>query len=188
MANQLQKTTCLIILQYQVFLQRLHDTTAVNRKLRTGGNPAESMFDCFHLYWQPGGSDRIGCTVFMDGSRTLLDCEAPPWMAFGDWAISIYYEVLRFAVFLNEMLDLWLWPFSTVISRVFWQECLIETPESVWVPFPLLGLLELCQLAYTCSIVLCLTHPRLAPSHSASLCVFRGFMEWFSTALKCSIL
>ena len=28
------------------------------------------------------------------------------------------------------------------------QECFVETPESVWVPFLLLGLLELCQLAY----------------------------------------
>ena len=28
------------------------------------------------------------------------------------------------------------------------QECLVETPESVWVPFLLLGLLELYQLAY----------------------------------------
>ena len=54
--------------------------------------------------------------------------------------------------FLNEKLDLLLcfacWPFLTVLCKVFWQECLIETPESVWVPFPLLDLLDLCQLAY----------------------------------------
>ena len=37
-----------------------------------------------------------GCTVFMDGSHTLLDSEAPPWLVFGDWAISVHYEVLRF--------------------------------------------------------------------------------------------
>ena len=66
----------------------------------------------------------------------------PDW-SFSD--ISVHYEILRFAVFLNEKLDLWLcfacWPFSTVLPQVSWQECLVETPESVWVPFPLLGLL-----------------------------------------------
>ena len=41
----------------------------------------------------------------MDGSCTLLDNEAPPWLVFGDWAISVHDEVLRFAVFLNEKLD-----------------------------------------------------------------------------------
>ena len=31
----------------------------------------------------------VGMTaLFMDGSRTLLDSEAPSWLAFGDWAIS----------------------------------------------------------------------------------------------------
>ena len=30
------------------------------------------------------------------------------------------------------------WPFSTALPQVFWQECLIETPGSVWVPLPLL--------------------------------------------------
>ena len=34
--------------------------------------------------------------------------------------------------------------------------------KSAWVPFPLLGLLELCQLAYLQYWVLCLTHSRLA--------------------------
>ena len=33
--------------------------------------------------------------------------------------------------------------------------------KSAWVPFPLLGLLELCQLAYLKYWFLCLTHPRL---------------------------
>ena len=32
---------------------------------------------------------------------------------------------------------------GTVLSQVFRQECFIEMPESVWVPVPLLGLLEL---------------------------------------------
>ena len=94
---------------------------------------------------------------------------SPTWLVFGDcdWAIRVHCEVLQFAVFLNEKLDLWLcsacWPFLTVLSQVFWQKCLVEMPESVWVPFPLLGLLELCQLAYLQCWVLCLTHPRLLP-------------------------
>ena len=60
------------------------------------------------------------------------------------------------------------WPFSTVLSPVFWRECLIETPESVRVPFPLVDLLELCQLAYLQCWVLWLTRPRFAPSQTAS--------------------
>ena len=46
-------------------------------------------------------------------------------------------------------------------------------PESVWAPFPHLGLPELYHYQ-----ALCLTHPRLALSQSASLCVFHSFMEW----------
>ena len=69
----------------------------------------------------------------MGGDHTLLDSEAPSWLVFGDWAISVHYEVLWFAVFLNEKLDLWLCfafgPFSAALFQVFWQECLIETPE-----------------------------------------------------------
>ena len=71
------------------------------------------------------------------------------------------------------------WPFLTVLSQVFWQECFIEKPESVWLPLvPHLSLLELCQLAYLQYWVLCLTHPRLAPSQPAFLCVFHRFMGW----------
>ena len=51
---------------------------------------AEGMGDCFHLHCQAGGWDRIGCTVFMDGSHILLDSEAPPSLVFGDWAISVH--------------------------------------------------------------------------------------------------
>ena len=32
--------------------------------------------------------ETVGCTVFMDGGRTLLDSEAPSWLVFGDWAGS----------------------------------------------------------------------------------------------------
>ena len=45
----------------------------------------------------------------------------------------------------------------------FLVECFIEMLESVWVPFPLF------QLAYLQYRVICLTHPRLAPSLSVSL-------------------
>ena len=50
------------------------------------GNPAEGMGDCFYLHCQAGGWDRMGCTVFMDGGRTLLDSGASSWLVFGDWA------------------------------------------------------------------------------------------------------
>ena len=44
----------------------------------SSGNPAEGTGDCFHLHCQAGV-----CTVSMDGGRTLLDTEAPPWLSFG---------------------------------------------------------------------------------------------------------
>ena len=47
-----------------------------------------------------------------------------PCLVFGDWAISVHYQILLFAVFLNEKLDLCLqvacWPFS---GRSVWQRC-----------------------------------------------------------------
>ena len=72
-----------------------------------------------HLHCQTGGWDCIGCTVFMDGGRNLLDSEAPPWPVFGDCAISVHYEVLRFAVFFNEKLDLWLVCLLAILDSVF---------------------------------------------------------------------
>ena len=33
-----------------------------------------------------------------------------------------------------EAWSLTLWPFSTVLTQVFWQECFIETPEPVCIP------------------------------------------------------
>ena len=128
--------------------------------------PVEGMGDYFHLHCQAGGWDCIGCTVFMDGtgSCTMLDSEAPQWLVFGDWDISVHYKVLRFSWMRSLISDCFAgWPISTVLSQVFWQECLMEMLKLVWVPFPLLGLLELCQLAYLQYWVLCLTHPRLAP-------------------------
>ena len=75
------------------------------------------------------------------------------------------------------------WPFSTVLSQVFWQKCLVEMSELVWVPFPVLGLLELCQLAYLQYWVLCvwpiqdLPRPSLHPfvSFTASWSGLWGF-------------
>ena len=76
----------------------------------------------------------------------------------GLWWLSHQGTLWGLAVFLCEKLDLRFhfscWPFSTVLSHVFWWECLIKMVESVWVPFPLLGLLEFCQLAY----LQCLPH------------------------------
>ena len=63
------------------------------------------------------------------------------------------------------------WPFLIMLSKVFWQECLIRMLESVQLPFPLL---EFCQLAYLQYWVLCLTYQGLAPSQPASLYVFAG--------------
>ena len=71
----------------------------------------------------------------------------PDWSLVTGPSVHIHHEVLRFVVFFNGKLDLRVcfacWPFSTVLSQAVWQECLTETPESVWVLFPLLGLLEL---------------------------------------------
>ena len=83
------------------------------------GNPAEGRGDCFHLHWQAEGWDRIGCTVYMDGSHTLLDSEAPPRLFFGDRAISVHYEFSLFAAVLNEKLDLWLFSLLAILDSAF---------------------------------------------------------------------
>ena len=146
------------------------------------------MGNCFHLHCQTWGWDHTGCSLH--GWWSHLAWQWSPtltglwWMSHKctlcNLAVSCFFLLLLF--FLKGKLDLWLrfacLPFSTVLSHVFWQECLRETPESVWVPFQILGLLELYQLAYLKFWVLCLSYPRLAPSQSASLCVFHGFMEW----------
>ena len=53
--------------------------------------PAGSVLSSSALQIFREASHLWGCTVFMDGSRTLLDSEAPPWLVFGDWAISVHY-------------------------------------------------------------------------------------------------
>ena len=145
------------------------------------GNPVEGTGDCFHLHCKAGGWDHTGCTVFMDGSLTLFDSDAPPWLVFCDWVISVHYEVLRFAVFLNEKLGLWLFCLVAIVDGTFPSFLAGVSHRDVgigWVPVPLLGSLELCQLACLQYWDLCLTRPRLAPSQPASLCVFHSFLEW----------
>ena len=127
----------------------------------------------------------------------LANSEAPPWLVLGDWVISVHYEVLRFAVFLNEKFDFWLrfacWPFSTTLSEVFWQECLTEMPGSPE-PFPLLVCLRSVSW-HTYSIessawpIQDLPRPSLHPF--VSFTAFWSGLLGFSTALKyaltCSI-
>ena len=41
------------------------------------------------LLKKPLSKNRLGITTdIMDDGRTLLDSEAPPWLVYGDWAIS----------------------------------------------------------------------------------------------------
>ena len=64
---------------------------------------------------------------------------------------------------------------SHFFSHFFsWQECLIETPESVWVPSPLLGLLELgaAGILVVLSNLLDPSKPFLVPA-SIPLCLSR---------------
>ena len=108
------------------------------------GNPAEG----FHFHCQAGGRNLTGCTVFMDGGHTLLDSKFHP-----HWSLWLSHQCTLWGLTVCCFLEweAWLcfacWPFSTVLCQVVWQECLKEMLESVWAPFPLLGLLEVCQLA-----------------------------------------
>ena len=125
----------------------------------------------------------------MDSSRTLLHNEAPPWLVVGDWA-SVY--ILRSCGLLFSWIRCLIsdcfacWPFSTMLSQVFWREYLIETPELVWVPFPLLGLLETCQPACLQLVLSLLFDPfKICPVPVCTpLCLSRLHVWRFSTALK----
>ena len=155
------------------------------------GNTEECTCDCFHLHCQAGGWYRIGCTVFMDDGH-LVGQWSPSLT--GLWWLSHQCTpgVLRFAVFLNEKLDLCLlaildgaflfffffffffakhiivgllfrnshpslqYSSRSCIHTSLYDFCSSHvsgflagvTPELVWVPFLILGLLELCQLEY----------------------------------------
>ena len=65
------------------------------------------------------------------------------WLVFDDWAVTMHYYILQFAVSLTVKFDLWIsfayWPFLTVPSQVF--QYLIEVPESVGIHLLFLGLL-----------------------------------------------
>ena len=117
----------------------------------------------------------------MDGSWTLLDSKAPPCLFFVDWAISVHDEVLRFAVvvlFLSEKFD-------SVLPAAHSRQCFPRfSGRSVSQRrrdrFGYLSHSLVClsyQLAYLQYWVICLVHPRLAPSQTASLCVFHGIVE-----------
>ena len=136
------------------------------------GSPEEGMGDGSHLHCQAGGWDSIGCTVFIDGSRTLFDSEAPPWLVFGD----IHQCILCLAVCCFPEWKTWsLTPFclmadldSDIFSKFSGRSVSQRRRNRFGCLFPLLGLLVLGQLEYLqCCWVLCLTHPRLAPSQSA---------------------
>ena len=92
------------------------------------------MGDCFHLQFQGGGWDRIGCTVFKDCGRTLLDSEAPPWLVFGD-CMSLHCALRDLTVCCrNEKVDLWIcfacWPFLTVPSPGSGDGPVVRAPDS----------------------------------------------------------
>ncbi len=137
------------------------------------GNPAEGIGWLLPPPLSSWRLDPYG-DCFMDGGRTLLDSEVtePSLRSCGllfswrGWSLTLFA----------------CWPFSTVLSG-FWQS-VYRDAESVWVPFPL-GLLELCQLAYSFESLL--DPSRLAPSQSASLCVFR-LREWVVRFSKWSML
>ena len=116
-------------------------------------NPAEGMGNCFHLRCQAVGQDCYRLQV-MGGSCTLLDSEAPPWLVFHDWAISVHCKVLwQFSwmrsscvfffcvvVFFNSILSA---SHSTVLSKFFVGTSVSQRCQNpVWAPFLLLGLLK----------------------------------------------
>ena len=105
-----------------------------------------SMSDCFHLQCQAGGWDSLSCTVFMDGGRTSLDSEAPPRLFFYDWAVSVLYELLWLCHFLDW--EAWSLALFCLLFACFLAGVSHRDARYFWIPFPLLGLLELCQLAY----------------------------------------
>ena len=49
-----------------------------------------------------GHIDRVGSIIFVDGGRTLLNTETPPWLVFGDWAISVLKQILKINKYLKQ--------------------------------------------------------------------------------------
>ena len=174
---------------FSLFVSSSRDDSMCGLTVTLWGNPAKSMCGCFHLHGQAGSWDLLGCTIFMGGGHILLDSEAPPCLVCGDWAIS--REFLRFAVFMNEKLDLWIyfacWPFSAALSQAFWKECLTEMPESVWVPSHSLVCLSSVNWYTQQHWFLCLTHLSLHPFKffTASWSGVWGFSAALKHALIC---
>ena len=129
----------------------------------------------------------------MDGSCTFLDSEAPPWLVFCDWAISVHDEVLRFAVIFqweawlfcllpthdsafpgflagvsrrNAGIDLGTFPTPWFVWAVSWHNCSIESSAWSIQDFP---------------------RPRLHPfvSFTASWSGLWGFSTTLNYALTC---
>ena len=163
------------------------------------GYPAEGMDDCFHLHCQAGGWDWLHhlhgwqSHLAWQWSPTLtglwwLSCQCALWV----WgcAVCCFLEWEAWTLTLFYLLAL-----STVLSQVFWQECLIviETPKLVWVPFLLLGLPELFSWhTYGIESSACpiqgSTYPSQHPfmSFTAWWSRFGGFSTTLKYALTCS--
>ena len=179
---------------FEASILNLSDGGMCGLTVTSWGSPAEGMCDCFHLHCQ----DRIGCAVFMGGGLVVVPCLTvkpnPGWSLVTQLSVHTMSMRSRFAV-----LDICFacWPFSTLPSQVFWQECLwgagiglstLPTPWFAW---------ALCQLRYLqCSSTESSEGPTQDFPHS-SLHLFVSFtaswsgLWWCSTAVKytltCSI-
>ena len=96
--------------------------------------------------WVTASTSSVKTTVFMDGGRTSLDSEAPPRLFFYDWAVSVLYGLL----WLCHFLDWEAWPLALfcLLFPCFLAGVSHRDARHFWIPFPVLGLLELCRLAY----------------------------------------
>ena len=93
--------------------------------LTSGGSPSESMCDYFHFQSQPGGWDRIGCMIIMDSGRTCLTVETRPAWSLVTEPSAYTLRDLRFTIFLDENLDLW-------ICFTCWSKYCVAWFSSVW--------------------------------------------------------
>ena len=81
---------------------------------------AEGMRDCFHLQCQAGGWNRIGCTVFMDGSRTLLNSEAPPdWSSVTESSVHTLWRLAVCCFLEREAWSLTLFCLLVILESAF---------------------------------------------------------------------
>ena len=106
--------------------------------------------DC-HLLRQPSAGIKAWVTAFTSSWPVVAPWQWSPVLT-GLWWLSHQCTLWGLVVgcFLEWEDWLWLhfarWPFSTVLSLVFRQEWLIETPETVWVPVPVLGCLSSAEV------------------------------------------